>query len=155
MKLSRVRPDFGQVVQTIASNEPQLNSQLFDQPVPWQLVQRYYARLTHLFREDLFEPNLEKSDLTWQPIEDALTAIEPSFAFWRQTAHLGLLDNHQPVSLNLIDTALNYCNNLPFERRAVHYFQHSLWHELLLRYLHHEPVEQTVLAELQPALAEA
>ena len=92
--------------------------------------------------------------MAWHPIERTLSSIEPSFKFWHDTAHLGMLHGQKPVSLNLVDTALNYCNQLPFERRAVHYFQRSLWHELLLRYLRHEPVEATVLAELQPQLAE-
>jgi hypothetical protein len=54
------------------------------------------------------------------------------------------------VSLNLVDAAVNFCNQLPFEQRVVHYFQRSLGHELLLRYLQHETVEQTVTDELQP-----
>jgi hypothetical protein len=36
----------------------------------------------------------------------------------------------------------------------VNYFQHSLWHELLMRYLHPATVERAVLGELQPQLAE-
>jgi hypothetical protein len=60
---------------------------------------------------------------------------------------------HKPVSCNIVDVALNVCNNVPFEKRLVHNFQHSLWHELLLRYLHHDAIEQTVLHELQPVLA--
>jgi hypothetical protein len=151
LKLAQVRPDFGQVVKAIAVEEPRLNSQLLDQPVPWHLIQRYYARLSDRFREEVFEPYIQLEDMAWHPIEEALSAIEPSLAFWHNTAHLGLLHNRHPVSFNLIDAALNYCNNLPFEKRAVHYFQRSLWHELLLRYLRHEPVEKTVLTELQPA----
>jgi len=58
------------------------------------------------------------------------------------------------VSLNLVDAALNCCNQLPFERRLLNYFQRSLWHELLLRYLRHDSIEQTVRNELQPQLAE-
>lgn len=155
LKLARVRSDFGRVVQTVASDESRFDSQFLDQSVPWNLIQRYYSRLSHLFREDLFEPHLERADMVWQPIEDSLATIEPSFAFWRSTAHLGLLHDRQLVSLNLIDTALNYCNHLPFEQRVAHYFQRSLWHELLLNYLNRESVEQTVLAQLQPELAEA
>lgn len=152
LKLCQVRPDFGQVVQKIASDEPRLTSRMLDQPVPWHLVQRYYARLTHLFREDLFGPHIQVEDMVWHPIEKTLAIIEPSLTFWQHTAHLALLHDAQAVSFNIVDVALNYCNQLPFEQRAVHYFQRSLWHELLLRYLRHEPVEQSVLAELQPQL---
>ncbi len=154
LKLCQVRPDFGSLVQTVAADEPKLNSQMLDQPVPWHLIQRYYAQLADRGREEAFEPHLRLDDMVWQPIEQTLSAIEPSFEFWRGGAHLGLLHDRQPVSLNVVDAALNYCNQLPFEQRAIHYFQNSLWHELLLRYLRHESVEQTVTGQLQPQLAE-
>lgn len=153
LKLCQVRPDFGNLVRTVASDEPRLNSRLLDQPVPWHLVQRYYAEGARRDNEAL-EPHLRLEDIAWHPIEQTLSAIEPSFDFWRRSAHLGLLKDRRPVSLNVVDAALNYCNQLPFEQRLVHYFQRSLWHELLLRYLRHDSVEQTVASQLQPELAE-
>lgn len=155
LKLAQLQPDFGKMVRTVAEDEPQLQSQLLDQPVPWRLIQHYYARLAHHFREDIFEPYIQAEDMVWQPIEKTLREIEPSFEFWQHSGHLALLQDRQPVSLNVVDAALNCCNKLPFEQRLVHYFRNSLWHELLLRYLQHDTVEQTVLNELQPHLAEA
>jgi hypothetical protein len=154
LKLCQVRADFGRLVQMVVSDEPHLNSKLLDQPVPWQIIQRYYACLTHPGREEAFEPHLRFEDIAWHPIEQTLSAIEPGFEFWQRSAHLGLQDQRRPVSLNVVDAALNYCNQLPFEHRVVDYFQRSLWHELMLRYLQHKPVEETVMAELQPQLAE-
>ncbi len=154
LKLSQVHAGFGQAVRTVAESEPRLSSQLLDEAVPWHLIQRYYARLGHRFREEVFEPYLQAEDMVWHPVERLLSAIEPDLAFWHDTAHLGMLDDHKPVSFNLVDAAINACNALSFEDRAVHHFQRSLWHELLLRYLRHQPVEDTVLAELQPQLAE-
>jgi hypothetical protein len=154
LKLCQVKSDFGQMVKTVASDEAHLSSKMLDQPVPWHLIQRYYSRLSDRFREEVFEPYLQLEDMVWHPVEKALASIEPSFNFWHQTDYLGLLDGHKPVSLNLLDSALSFCNRLPYEQRAVHFFQRSLWHELLLRYLKHQPVEDTVLTELQPQLAE-
>jgi hypothetical protein len=153
LKLSIVRRDFGAVVQIVATDEPRLSSQLLDQPVPWHLIQRYYARLTGSAAQSALEPHLELSDMVWHPIEDALSAIEPSLKFWQEGAHLGLLQEGKAVSLNIVDAALNCCNQLSFEKRVVQHFQRSLWHELLLRYLQHQTVEQTVINELQPRLA--
>lgn len=153
LKLSQVRTEFSQCVCTVASGEAHLGSQLLDQPVPWHLIQRYYARLGHHFRAEVFEPYLQLEDMVWQPIEETLAKLDAGFSFWQNTAHLGKLDGHRPVSLNLLDVALNLCNRLPYEQRLAHYFQRSLWHELLLRYLHRHPVEQSVLAEVQPQLA--
>jgi hypothetical protein len=153
LKLSQVRPDFGEIVRKLVTEEPRLNSQLFDEPVPWHLIQRYYARLKHELYEDLFEPYIQKEDMSWHSVEAALSRIEPTFKFWQHTEHLAVLHNRRPVSLNLLDTALNVCNEVSFERRLTDYFKRTLWHELLLRYMHHEPVQRSVLAELQPQLA--
>jgi hypothetical protein len=153
LKLCQIRPDFGSLVKTVAADEPSMGTKLLDQPLSWQLIQRYYARLTEQFREELFGPHIRLEDMVWQPIEHTLSAIEPSLAFWKDTAHLGLLHERQPISFNIVDVALNYCNKLPFEQRVAHYFRQSLRHELLLQYLPHETVEQTVAALLQPTLA--
>ena len=153
LKLCQVRPDFGDLVKKVSTAQPELSSQLLDKPVPWNLIQRYYARLTHHTDEQVFEPHLQLDDMAWHPIEKTISAIEPSFEFWHNSAHLGVLHNDKPVSFNLVDTALNYCNQLSFDNRLVGYFQTSLWHELLLRYLHHDSVEQTVIRELQPEYA--
>lgn len=153
LKLSQVRGDFGRVVVTAASATPALKSQVLDQPVPWHMIQRYYARFSERFREEIFEPHVQLEDMVWHPVEQTLAALDGELAFWEETAHLGILHNGRPVSLNLVDAALNYCNRLPFEQRLTHYFRHSLWHELLMRYLKHDTVERSVLQEIQPQLA--
>ncbi|HET8708798.1 MAG TPA: hypothetical protein VFL85_00800 [Candidatus Saccharimonadales bacterium] len=154
LKLCQVKPDFGQLVGSIVAEEPALDSSIFERPVPWQIIQRYYARFSDRFRGEVFEPHVQADDLAWHSIERILTYIEPSMEFWRHTANLSLLHNHQPVSMNIIDVALNYCNGLPYRNRIVRYFQHSLWHELLIRYLKHERVEQSVLAGLNAELVD-
>lgn len=150
LKLCQVRPDFGGLVRSVTHEEPEMGVKLLNQPLSWQLIQRYYARLTEQFRDELFGPHIRVEDMVWHPIEEALSAIEPSFAFWKDSAHLAILKGSRPVSLNIVDVALNCCNDLPLERRVVHYFQQSLWHELLLDFMHHDTVEQTVMAALQP-----
>jgi len=153
LKLCQVQPDFGKQVFNVAVGEPRLSSQLLDKPVPWHLVHRYYSRLDHELNEPVFEPHLSLQDIAWHPIEQTLKKIEPSLKFWQHSSHLGVLGDRQPVSLNIVDAAINCCNKLPFEKRVTRYFQQAMWNELLLNYLRHEPVEQSVLAELQPQLA--
>ena len=155
LKLCQVRPDFGSVVQVIATSQPELPVGLLDQSLPWHLVQRYYARLQHRFREELFEPHIALEDLSWHSIEETLIQIEPSLKFWQGSAHLGVVHSRQPVSLNIVDVALSYCNRLPFEGRLLEHFQRSLWQELSLRYLQHDKIEQAVLGVLQPQFATA
>ena len=153
MKLSQVKSDFGLAVQTIASDEPRLSSEMLDESVPWHLVHRYYARLSDEFRAEVFEPYLQLEDMVWQPVEKTLAQIEPSLKFWEHTNHLGVLDGREPVSMNIVDVAMNFCNKIDYKDRGVHYFQRSLWHELLMRYLRHQPIEDSILTELQPQLA--
>jgi hypothetical protein len=152
LKLCQVKPDFGSIVQTVAADEPTLNAEILDRPVPWQIVQRYFARFKGTFNASVLEPHIQADDLTWHSVERLLEHIEPSLGFWRGTQHLSVLHEHQPVSLNLVDVALNYCNQLPFAKRVAHTSQLALWHELLLRYLKHENIEQTVLGQLQAEL---
>lgn len=154
LKLCQVRGDFGKTVQSVVADEPRLSSQLLDEAVPWHIVHRFYDRMMSSGRESAFEPHLQLDEMTWQPIEKVLHAVDPELSFWRHTAHLGTLADKGPVSFNVVDAALSVCNNLPFERRVSTYFKQSLWHELLLRYLRAETVEQAVAAELQPQLAE-
>ena len=153
LKLCQVKPEFGKIVQSVALNEPQLSAEMFDRPVPWQIIQRYYARFKTAFRSEIFEPHILAEDLNWHSIEKVLGHIEPSLEFWRGTTHLSLLHDHQPVSFNILDVCLTYCNHLPFEQRVVQYFRSSLWNELLLRYLKPEKVEETVTSQLQSELA--
>jgi len=153
LKLCQVRGDFGVIVQTVALAQPQLSAHQLDQSVPWHIIQRFYARMEHLFSEELFAPHIDLSDMHWHSVEELLAKIEPSFEFWQSTPHLGFLHAGQAVSMNLVDAALNYCNDLPFEHRVRSSFQQSMWHELLMRYLQPATVEQTVLAQLQPAYA--
>jgi len=154
LKLCQVNAKFGGIVQEVIRGEAQLESKLLDKPMPWNLIQRYYARLADHGRELAFEPHLQLDDMAWHPIEETLERIEPSLGFWRESAHLGILDDHAPVSFNIVDAALNTCNRLPYEQRISGYFQHALGSELLLRYLKHDTVERSVITTLQPQLAE-
>jgi hypothetical protein len=155
LQLCQVRPDFGSLVQTIVSGEPELQTTLLDQAVPWRLIQRSLSRLPEALHQELFEPYIQTTDLSWKSLGVALNEIEPSLSFWEGTEYLGLVHEGKPVSLHALDVALNLCNQLSFDQRLVRNFQNSLWHELLLRYLQPQTLEQTLLTVLQPKLAPA
>jgi hypothetical protein len=152
LKLCQVKPHFGSIVQEVVKNEPQLRTSIFDTPVTWQVIQRYYGRFADRFRAELFEPHIQAEDLTWHSIEKVLAYMDPGLEFWKHTTHLGMLHDHAPVSFNIIDVAINYCNQLPFEQRVMKYYRQSLWHELVIRYLKHDNVEQSVVHGLQSEL---
>jgi hypothetical protein len=97
--------------------------------------------------------------LHWEAAEDVVAHLHPGLEFWRNSAHLGWLDHGQAVSCNLTDVALNFCNKLPYEQRIVRYVREHVWHNLMLRYLHQDNLEQSVREQLghelvdQPSLA--
>jgi hypothetical protein len=159
IKLHQVRGDFGEVVASIAKGEPLTRAEIAGTFLPWKLVHRYFAKHPEAYSEHLFEPHVHREDLTWQAAEDALGSAHPRFLLWQGAAHLGLLAHDtgktasrggrgEIVSFNLIDTVLNFCNKLPYERRFVRYARDHMWHELMLRYMHQGSIERTVHEQL-------
>ena len=82
-----------------------------------------------------------------------LASIDPAFVFWKKTAHLALLDGHQPVSVNLLDNAMNLVHANRYGERICRYAQRSLWQECLLGYIQPDLLLQAINRELQPKLA--
>ena len=154
LKLHQVRPDFGQVLYKAARGEPYTQASLLGASLPWKLIHRYFARSPESYNAELFEPHVHIEDLRWEPAEQTLAKLHERLAFWRRSAYLGLLDHGSPVSLDVTDAVLNFCNKLPYERRIVHYFRDHLWHELMVRYLHQDNLEQVVHKQLNDELVD-
>ncbi len=153
LKINQFKPGFGSQVSKVCLMHPELDSQVFDRPVPWGLVQRYYSRIQLKADSFLLEPYLSLDDLIYRPVEEMLARLEPSLAFWRNTDALGYVQGNKTVSLNILDNAINLCNNLSFDKRIAHYFQNSLWHELLMRYIKPESIENNLFNGLVPEYA--
>jgi hypothetical protein len=152
-KLQQVKPDFGNLMQQSAVTEPYTSAQLAGQPVPWRMIQRYYARFQQVYHPEVFEPHVQSEDLKWRSGESMLAKMEPALAFWQGTETLGLLDEHgQIVSMSVLDIALSYCNHLPFSDRIVHFVRDNLWHELMMHYLNQENLEAAVHKQLSADL---
>lgn len=147
-KLQQVKPDFGKIIQKSSVSEPYTSAQLAGQPVPWRVIQRYYARFTEAYHPEIFEPHVQSDDLSWNSGEDLLASLDPSLSFWQGTANLGLMHDGQVVSCNALDVALGYCNHLPFADRIVHFVRDNLWHELMMHYLNQENLESAVHRQL-------
>lgn len=148
IKLQQVKPEFGAIVRRAAHSEPMTNATLADQPVSWRVIQRYYGRMKQILHPEVFEPHVQPEDLQWRDAEEVLAQLHPSLGFWAQTEYVCALYNDQPVSFNILDVALNYCNQLSFPNRIVHYVREHLWHELMSRYLHQENLEAAVRQQL-------
>ncbi|HET8671645.1 MAG TPA: hypothetical protein VFM05_13790, partial [Candidatus Saccharimonadales bacterium] len=153
-KLQQVKPSFGKVIQETASAEPMTSAQLAGQPVPWKVIQRYYGRNRAGTYPAIFEPHVQAEDLQWHDAEQILAELHPALAFWANTQYICMLHNDEPVSLNILDVALSYCNHLSFTDRIVHFVREHLWHELMSRYLHQENLEAAVHQQLSRELVD-
>lgn len=147
-KLQQVKPAFGKIIQQTVTAEPMTSANLAGQAVPWKVIQRYYGRMKADFHPEVFEPHVQPEDLQWHDAEKVLAELEPSLAFWMNTQYTCMLHDDQPVSLNILDVALSYCNHFDFADRIVHFVREHLWHELMNRYLHQQNLEAAVHQQL-------
>jgi hypothetical protein len=160
-KLQQVKPDFGTIMQRTSLTESYTNAVLAGQPVSWRMIQRYYGRAQGEVSVAAFEPHVQAEDLAWYDAEDVLSELSPRLAFWQHTQCLCVMHADGPVSMNILDVALNYCNHLPFSERVVRFLRDNLWHELMARYLHQQNLEEALQIQLaadlvsEPALAES
>lgn len=154
MKLQQVKPTFGSIVRQTANTEPMTTATLAGQTVPWKVIQRYYGRPGAVQHPEVFEPHVQSDDLTWQDGETMMAELDPVLSFWEGTQYVGMLHNNEPVSCNILDVALNYCNHLSFGDRVVHFVREHLWHELMGRYLNQENLEAAVHQQLSQELLE-
>ncbi len=147
-KLQQVKPDFGEIIQKSSLAEPYTSAELAGQPVPWKMIQRYYARFVDAFHPEIFEPHVQPDDLAWTSGEELLASLDQELSFWQGTSHVGLLAEGSIVSCNVLDVALGYCNGLSFADRIVHFVRDNLWHELMVRYLNQDNLEAAVHQQL-------
>jgi hypothetical protein len=153
-KLQQVKSTFGKIIQDTAVAEPMTSAELAGQPVPWKVIQRYYGRMKGGHHPEVFEPHVQAEDLQWHDGERILAELEPALAFWSDTQYICMLHDDEPVSLNILDVALSFCNHLSFADRIVHFVREHLWHELMSRYLHQGNLEAAVHQQLSRDLIE-
>ncbi len=153
-KLQQVKSDFGKRLLQSSIAEPLTSANLAGQPVPWRMIQRYYARFTNSYHPEIFEPHVQPEDLDWVGGEQILADLDPVLNFWQGSEGLGLLEGDDIVSCNVLDVALGYCNHLNFSDRIVHFVRDNLWHELMMRYLNQDNLEAAVHQQLAGELTE-
>jgi hypothetical protein len=156
LKLSQVTSDFGERLSKLTRSEPVVGPTFLNGPLSWETIQRYFHHISRELSHGLEDPLLDIERLgQWQPIEQLLKSVAGEMEFWSETGHLGSLHRYDPVSLNVVDNALNLANERNYAQRARHHGQKALWQELMARYLHPESLVDALSAELtQPQLAE-
>lgn len=153
-KLQQVKPDLAKIIIATLSEEPDGVVTLADQPIHWRIIHRFYGRQPSEHHPEVFEPHVQPEDLEWRQAEELLYRIEPALKFWEGLDYVGASTREQTVSLNLLDNAISYCNDLPYGKQAIFHLQQSLWSEVFMRYMTHSSVEQQVLQQLDNVINE-
>lgn len=143
LQIRQMQPDFGKHLLTVVKGEPQLKSELFNQHVPWYLVQKLFDGKSNnndmIF--DYYQIELKK---TWNSIGQIMKELDQSLNFWWKSEISGIVENGLAISMNVFDVAVNVLQSLPFEKRLIANFQQSLWQELLLQYMNPQVIERAV-----------
>jgi len=147
-KLQQVKPNFADNIITTLRKDPNNAATLAGQPIHWRVMQRHFGTATSQSHQAIFEPHVQPDDLLWQQAEAVLYRLEPALKFWEGTDYLAVPNKGRPISLNLIDNALNYCNSLPYGRHITRHFRANLWDELWVRYMSQTSLEQEVMKQL-------
>lgn len=153
LRLSQVVPDFGERLVRVSEDEPELGVSILKSPLSWETVQRFMHHMSGMVEQPLDLHVDFEEILGWQPVETMLSKLAPELEFWKGTEHLGRLDGHRPISLNLLDNALCLCNKRLYYDRIYHHLQRSLWQEFVLRYIRPDLLTEAISQELQPKLA--
>lgn len=152
LKLQQVRPDFGMTVAAVAGDGAFVAARLAGQPITWRLIHRYFSEIA-TYPAHLFEPHVQQDDLQWHHPEKMLAALVPSFTFWEQSHFLALVHQGKIVSLNVLDVALNYCNQIACSSGIVQNVQESIRHELHMRYMQEEHVARVISEQIGVTMA--
>jgi hypothetical protein len=147
-KHQQVQKDFGKIVADTLFADPGKHAVMAGQHVHWRVIQRYFGKLENEQHPEIFEPHVQPEDLHWRKAEEVLYRLEPALQFWQGMDFVGLLFPEGPVSFSLMDVAVSYVNDAPYEHRAVYHMRESLWNELFIRYMGQSTLERQVLKQL-------
>ena len=147
-KFQQVRPHFGGILVDTLISDPAHHAVMAGTHIHWRVLQRYYGRLKHNEHPEIFEPHVQSEDIHWRKAEEILYHIEPALKFWEDMDYVGQVYDGAPLSFNLMDNVLSYCNSLEYDERVTFHFRESLWNELMARYLGQENLEREVLKQL-------
>jgi hypothetical protein len=147
-KMLQVRPDFGEAVAQTLVYDPHNHVQVAGHDVHWRTVHHHFGRADAAYHPEAFEPHVRPEDLFWRKAEDVLFRIEPALHFWYNMDFVAAKLHNQLVSFNLMDLAVDYVNNVPFQQRTVHHVRSSLWNELFTRYIGQPALEYQVIQQL-------
>lgn len=153
MKLQQVQPNFGELFQAAAAEEPMTEVELGGNVLSWRAVHWLYGQGHMAYRAEVFEPHIQPEDLLLHNVGSELAALQPVLTFWQETEALGLLDGSDAVSLNILDVALGVCNGLAYGERVLRHMREALGRELFARYVQQDNLQEVLGTTLGRQLA--
>jgi len=147
-KMQQVKPHFAQIVADTLNADTKHVANISGQNIHWRVVQRYYGKLGREQHPEIFEPHVQPEDLLWRKAEATLFELDASLGWWQNLDYVGVLHKRIPVTFNLMDVAVSFANNAPYEKRRYYHFRESLWNELFARYMGEKILEQQILMQL-------
>ena len=121
--------------------------------VHWRVIQRYYGKIGEADKHpEVFEPHLQPEDLHWRHAEKILYQIDPEMGVWRDMDYVAVLKGDDVITFNLMDVALSYANEVPYQDRYLYHFRESLWNEVFARYMSEAALEEQLLIKLDNAI---
>jgi hypothetical protein len=147
-KMQQVKPDFGQIVVETLIADPSSAAVMAGQHIHWRVIQRYFGKLESEYHPEIFEPHVQPEDLHWRRAETLLYQLAPELKFWEDLDYVGVMHAGRPLTLNVLDVAASYVNQLPYASRAIYHFRESLWTEIFVRYMGQKTLEEQVLKQL-------
>lgn len=146
-KLKSTDPQFSNVITKTLTSDNETGASIANFHIHWRVIQRHFSEFEDV--PELFQPHIQPEDLLWHKTEDLLFKLSSELKYWQGMEYVAQHgDDGLPVSFNLIDAALNYACDVPFEQRSVRHFQNSLWNELFIRYMGEETLKKHVLDQL-------
>ncbi len=150
-KLHQVQSNFGETVYQALKSELKQAIMVGGQQIHWRVLASYFSRHRGALPE-VFDPHVQRDDFIWRDAEEVLYQLEPALQFWRGLEYVAADYQTVPVSLNLLDNAISYCNGLNYPRQVGRYFQASLATELYARYLGQDGLRRTTIEQLTDSL---
>lgn len=154
-KIQQVKPDFGEIIAHTLLHDPGGHAVIASQPVHWRVIHKHFGNQPPRLHPELFEPHVQPEDLQWRQVEEILFHLEPALQFWQGMDYVGLMKDGQRISFNLMDMAVNFVNQLPYEKQVSYHLRNSLENELFLRYMGQPALESQILRQLDNDLVES
>jgi len=154
LQLNQVSSRFGFKVARSYTTQPSIRLNVFNQDVSWETFERFFSYIDYNLNKFFLEYiNLEELK-GWQQIENQLIQVEPKLSFWLNSDYLARKINHEVhVSFNILDNAINLCNQRSYPSHSFIFYKTALWQELMLRYFRPELIGEALNRELASNLA--